>query len=276
LVALLACFCFNQRNWAAKIARSLIKGKRMRYVWWLLVFAVAAMVAPAQARPRDDALAGAFRCAAIADSRIWLDCYYGAAQPVRAALGLSPALSTQLKLAASPPAGGQPRDESVRDEVMSGATGCIRIVSDRPWLDCYYAAASPMRVQLGLLAPQAAPKLPSAPQLAYVPPAARTVPAGPPPMPRNTGLFNGVFNEVKPVVQNVPMKSFTMDRSGAFTATLADGQVWTQIAEDEIYHPARFREAGPNALVTISPSAMHTFLMKVSGSDRAYKVRRIR
>jgi hypothetical protein len=104
LVALLACFCFNQRNWAAKIARSRIKGKRMRHVWWLLVPAVAIVcVRPAQARPRDDALAGAFRCAAIADSRIWLDCYYGAAQPMRAWLGLSPAPQAQLKLLQAQP-----------------------------------------------------------------------------------------------------------------------------------------------------------------------------
>src|SRR5258706_9632722 len=73
------------------------KGKRMRHVWWLFIFAVAAMATPAQARPRDDALAGAFRCASVADSRQWLDCYYGAAQPVRAAFGLSPALSPPLK-----------------------------------------------------------------------------------------------------------------------------------------------------------------------------------
>jgi hypothetical protein len=40
-------------------------------------------------------------------------------------------------------------------------------------------------------------------------------------MPRNTGFFNGMFNEVKPVVQNVPMKSVTMDRSGAFSGVAA-------------------------------------------------------
>ena len=99
-------------------------------------------VAPAQARPRDEALSGAFRCAVIADSGQWLDCYYGAAQPVRAALGLPPALAGQVKLALSPPAGGAPRDEAVRDEVMAGAAGCNRVAGDRPWLDCYYAAAA--------------------------------------------------------------------------------------------------------------------------------------
>src|SRR6478752_5511269 len=103
----------------------------MRPICWLLLPAMLSVAAPAQARPRDDALSGSIRCGVVADSRQWLDCYYGAAQPVRAALGLGSALPAQIKLAASPPAGGQPRDEAVRDEVMSGATGCIRIVNER-------------------------------------------------------------------------------------------------------------------------------------------------
>jgi hypothetical protein len=253
----------------------------MRHFWWLLVPACAALAVPAQARPRDDALSGAFRCAAIADSRQWLDCYYGAAQPVRAALGLSPALAGQLKLAAAPAGGGAPRDEAVRDDVMAGAAGCNRVAGDRPWLDCYYAAAGPMRVQLGLSAPPQIALRPAArpaPQLATVlpsPPRA-TVPSGPPPMPRNTGLLNGVFNDIKPIVRNMPMQSYSLDRKGAFTVTLADGQVWTQSAEDEVYHPAHWREAGPNTLVTISPDALHTFTMTVSGEERIYKVKRVR
>jgi hypothetical protein len=254
--------------------------QRMRHLWWLLVPACAVLVAPAQARPRDDALSGAFRCAAIGDSRQWLDCYYGAAQPVRAALGLSPALADQLKLAAVPPGGGAPRDEAVRDDVMAGAAGCNRVAGDRPWLDCYYAAAAPMRGQLGLFTPLQAAPYPAArpaPQLATVlPPPRAVVPAGPPPMPRNTGLFNGMFNDIKPVVRNMPMQSYSLDRKGAFTVTLADGQVWTQSAEDEIYHPAHWREAGPGTLVTISPDALHTFTMTVSGEERIYKVRRVR
>jgi hypothetical protein len=256
----------------------------MRHVWWLWVLVIAALIGPVQARPRDDALASAFRCAAIGDSRQWLECYYGSAQPVRAALGLAPALAAQLKLAASPPSGGQTRgaarDEAARDEVMSAAAGCIRVAGDRPWLDCYYAAAAPMRVRLGLSAPQAAPRLASAPapQPAYVPPAPPrpVAPAGPPPMPRNTGLLNGIFNDIKPIVRNVPMQSFSMDRNGAFTVTLADGQVWKQSAEDEVYHPARWRKPAPELLVTISPGPMHTFTMMVAGEERIYKVRRAR
>jgi hypothetical protein len=253
----------------------------MPHFGWLLVPASAALIVawavPAQARPRDDALSGAFRCAVIGDSRQWLDCYYGAAQPVRAALGLSPALAGQIKLAAVPPGGGAPRDEAVRDDVMAGAAGCNRVAGDRPWLDCYYAAAAPMRVQLGLSAPsQAAPK--PVPQLATVLPLRPrpAAPSGPPPMPRNTGLLNGVFNDIKPIVRNMPMQSYSLDRNGAFTVTLADGQVWTQSAEDEVYHPAHWREAGPNTLVTISPDALHTFTMTVSGEQRIYKVKRVR
>jgi hypothetical protein len=251
----------------------------MRHLYWALLLGVAVLAAaPAQARPRDDALSGAFRCAVISDSRQWLDCYYGAAQPVRAALGMAAALPGQVKLAMSPPAGGTPRDETVRDDVMAGAAQCNRVAGDRPWLDCYYGAAMPMRSTLGLSVPALAtvkPVLPSPPVMAYAPPPPAK-PAGPPPMPRNTGLLNGVFNNIKPVVRDVPMQSVTFNRNGAFTVTLADGEVWAQAAEDEVYHPARWRDPGPNLLVTIAPDALHTFSMTVSGENRFYKVKRIR
>jgi len=250
----------------------------MRHIWWFLVPALLSLVAPAQARPRDDALSGAIRCGAIADSRQWLDCYYGAAQPMRAALGLAPALAAQVQLAASPPAGGQPRDEAVRAEVVSAAANCMREAGDRPWLDCYYAAATPMRVQLGLSAPQAAirPAPVPAPQLAYVAPAPAppAKPAGPPPMPRKGSLFGGMFGSTKPIVRDMPMQSYVLDKTGAFTITLEDGQVWEQSPEDEAYHPARWHGEASQMLVTISPSAMRTFTMTVDGY--LYKVRRVR
>jgi hypothetical protein len=43
------------------------------------------------------------RCAALTDDRQWLDCYYGAAQPMRAWLGLPPAPQSQLKLLQTQP-----------------------------------------------------------------------------------------------------------------------------------------------------------------------------
>lgn len=52
----------------------------------------------AQAAPRDEVVAGMMRCAVITDDRQWLDCYYGAAQPMRAHLGLSPAPEFQQQI----------------------------------------------------------------------------------------------------------------------------------------------------------------------------------
>lgn len=252
----------------------------MRLVWWFPLLLLLAL--PAAARPRDDALAGAFRCAVIGDARAWLDCYYGAAQPVRAGLGLAPATAAQVKLALAPPAGGAPALVTVRDEVMARAAGCMRVAAERPWLDCYYELAVPMRAQLGLAVPSAGtrPAPPAPPmQLASAPPPpslSRPIPSGPPPMPRGTGLFNGMFNTIKPIVRNVPMQSYSFGKSGAFTVTLVDGQVWAQADEDEVYHPARWRKPAAEMSVTIAPNAMHTFNMTIAGESRFYKVRRIR
>jgi hypothetical protein len=53
---------------------------------------------PALAGPREDSLAGVSRCASLPDDRTFLDCVYGAMQPVRAELGLPPALAAQQRL----------------------------------------------------------------------------------------------------------------------------------------------------------------------------------
>ena len=47
---------------------------------------------------RDDVLAGIQRCQTIQDDRAWLDCTYGAQQPMRAKLGLAPAPAFQQHL----------------------------------------------------------------------------------------------------------------------------------------------------------------------------------
>ena len=248
------------------------------FFWWAVPLLLLA-AEPAAARPRDDAIAGAFRCSVIADSRQWLDCYYGAAQPVRAALGVPPALEAQIRLASAPPGGGTPRDEAVRDDVMSAAANCIRVVGDRAWLDCYYAAATPMRAALGLAVPQgthvAPPPPPPMPQVASaMPPPPK--PSGPPPMPRAGGMFTGLFNEAKPVVRSQAMQSFSFNRHGGFIVTLDDGQVWEQVDEDEVEHPAHWKRQPAEMLVTITPAVMRTFTMTVSGEYGIYKVKRVR
>jgi hypothetical protein len=238
---------------------------------------VALCSLPAQARPRDDAMAAAFRCASVGDSRQWLDCYYGAAQPVRAQLGMTPAPASQVKLNASPP-GGTPQDSALRDDIMAEAARCIRAGSDRPWLDCYYGASQPMRARLGLSALPHAPGAPAQPVIvASAAPVVRAAtPSGPPPMPRNPGLFTGMFHDAAPIVRKAPVKSVTFDRKGAFTLVLTDNQVWKQSEEDAIYHPAKWRGAGTDMLVSIAPSNMNTFNLSVEGSERYYKVHRVR
>ena len=57
----------------------------------------------AWADAREDVVSGLTRCANLTDDRQWLDCYYGAAQPMRAWLGLSPAPQSQLKLLQTQP-----------------------------------------------------------------------------------------------------------------------------------------------------------------------------
>ena len=73
-----------------------------------MIFAVAATsgaLVPglALADAREDVVSGLTRCANLTDDRQWLDCYYGAAQPMRAWLGLSPAPQSQLKLLQTQP-----------------------------------------------------------------------------------------------------------------------------------------------------------------------------
>jgi hypothetical protein len=68
----------------------------MRYAASLLVLAFA--VVPSYGATRDDVYKAFQRCNAMNDNRTWLDCIYGAVQPVRAELGLSAASANQVKL----------------------------------------------------------------------------------------------------------------------------------------------------------------------------------
>jgi hypothetical protein len=95
----------------------------------LLATAILAMFSePAFADTRDDVMAGMQRCRAFPDDRTWLECTYGAQQPMRAKLGLQPAPDYQQRLVppatsamtipppvnASPPMNTAPRPAAVR------------------------------------------------------------------------------------------------------------------------------------------------------------------
>jgi hypothetical protein len=60
--------------------------------------------APAHAEGTRDSVYSAFtRCNQIRDDRQWLDCVYGAAQPMRGELGLPPAPDSQVRLVPAEP-----------------------------------------------------------------------------------------------------------------------------------------------------------------------------
>lgn len=69
----------------------------------LLCSAIALSVTCARADTRDEVLSGIQRCGVIHDDRVWLDCLYGADQPMRAHLGLQPAPEFQQRLVPAGP-----------------------------------------------------------------------------------------------------------------------------------------------------------------------------
>ena len=79
---------------------------------WLVCTLLPAFSFSALAEPtRDSVMDGAARCEGIPDNRVWLDCFYGSAQPMRALLGLVPAPDSQTRLVPGPGAaygGGAP------------------------------------------------------------------------------------------------------------------------------------------------------------------------
>ena len=84
-----------------------------------LLFVLA--VVPAIAGPREDTLAGISRCTALSDDRAFLECIYGAAQPLRARLGLLPALDAQVRLVPPAPA-ALPHDASSHADMPPAIT----------------------------------------------------------------------------------------------------------------------------------------------------------
>ena len=206
----------------------------------------------AQARPRDDVMAQLFHCNGIGSDRQWLDCYYGAAQPARAGLGLTPALPAQVQLAQSVPAAAAPVQPSiVRNRVVAVAGGCYDQDGDRDWLDCYYQAALPMREQLGLAIPMG--------QRVASPDNRQGF--------QQASIASGARNETS------RMANYSFDAQRIFTVTLENGQVWKQIDGDS--RAASWTKPPSAYLVTIRAGMSGSFILTVRNEDRVYRVHRI-
>lgn len=220
----------------------------LRLVLLALVLAISAP-ALAQARTRDDVMAGAFRCATVPDGHQWLNCYYGAAQPLRAQLALPAATASQLTLAAAPPAGTVSRDEArARDEVMSLAFHCTSVDDDRQWLDCYYGAAQPMRARLNL---PPAPQAPPSP----VPSPVRVAPQ------QTADLITDRLADYK------------FGPTGTFTLTLANGQVWKQDVGDIAFAKLTLRAS--DYVVTIRRGFLGAHNITIKGVPGLFRAQRI-
>jgi hypothetical protein len=177
---------------------------------WVLLFLVLGTSAEAQVDARADVQAAELRCASITDNRAWLDCYYGAAQPMRQLLGLAPAPVEQTRLV--PPSGP-----------ASAVSATVKT--------------------------QTASK----------------------------GWFQSVFgsNRSPDSVVTARLDSYVFDQHRVFTVSLANGQVWRQLAEDD--NRAHWHAPAIQYNVMIRPDGAGAFLLTLVGSDEheVYKVRRV-
>jgi len=266
------------------------------------------------------------RCSGVAEQRAYLDCYYAAVEPLRTDLGLAVAPQSAAFAATFAPGGVAPSSTptpqafAVREQVLLRLTRCSSIGDTRQYLDCYYAAAQPLRAALSLPpAPQAVTYAPlfslaqmAPPAAAYAPPVdnrpslvpqtayamARRDPVAPrvagdqgatklPWLGAILGLkatkvppeeFGLRTARTKPGAVNVDhiadriAKVETDEDSGSFTLTLENGQVWKQVLNDD--HRQRWRKDMRGTLVTISYGAGQTFNANL-GDSNLYKVERV-
>ena len=107
--------------------------------------ALLALTAPASAGPREDTLAGISRCAALPDDRSFLDCVYGASQPMRSRLGLPPASEAQQRLvppayaaSSAPPSAPRVAARLAVPKDNTGVLGNVLGANTTPgWLETY-------------------------------------------------------------------------------------------------------------------------------------------
>jgi hypothetical protein len=193
----------------------------------LLVF--PALAQPALAAPRDDVKSGSLRCDGIADDRAWLDCYYGAAQPMRARLGLPPAPNSQQALVPPPQPGSQ-----------------------------------------GAPPPQGAPPSQGAPPPLGAPRPAAAFQLNNTDRSGQPGFFGRLFtHSLEKAEPPARMKSYSFDKAGYFTVTLANGEVWKQSTVDAVQ--AKWRNPPGSYVATIQPGSK----MDINGHE-TYQVERIR
>ena len=187
----------------------------------LLFAGLLTISAPAMADPaRDDVMTNLQRCAGFTDNRVWLNCYYGAAQPMRASLGLTPAPDAQVSLVGTAPVPAPPPMNATASTAQSSG-------SSGGWFS-------------GV-----------------------------------TGMFNTSSVPADSDFSAGAMKlvSYSYGKDGLFTATLADGEVWTQSPYDDLR--AHWSGQAANYTVMVSADMLGSHTMRVKG-DHDYRVIRVK
>ena len=139
---------------------------------------------------------------------------------------------------------------------MAGIARCGRQFEDRAWLDCVYGAVQPVRAKLGL------PPAPAFQQRLATDSAAPTPADAAAPVRSSDGRWS-------------PLGAYSFDRHGMFTATLSDGTVWQQNADDVNY--AHWNGAAKQYIVSVGGGLFgNSGTLDVRNDGTEYGVHRIR
>jgi hypothetical protein len=179
---------------------------------------------------------------------------------------MQPAPQSQVQLSQNPPVSSAGTDLNERYQATADALRCSRTAADHAWLDCYYAAVQPVRGLLGLTpAPQAplASAYPTTPAPSTPEPTARLA----------TTPVSGMPQLVTHFPLTVRMASYSFNRFGMFTITLANGQRWRQESGDTNF--ARWDRPANHYFVQITRGALRSLNLRVTGSAVAFKVEQI-
>jgi hypothetical protein len=91
----------SDQGWSGKLERIFICRVNMRQILALGAIFFVTSSYSVRADTRSDIMNAFNRCAVFSDDRTWLNCIYGAVQPMRSQLGLPPAPASQTNLVPS-------------------------------------------------------------------------------------------------------------------------------------------------------------------------------
>jgi hypothetical protein len=202
----------------------------------LLCGATILGVTSAQADTRDDVLSGIARCGVVHDDRTWLDCLYGAEQPMRAHLGLPAAPEFQQRLV---------------------PTGPVMPVSSMP-VSSMPASSVPVSSVPVSSVPASMPAAPA--------PGVATRPA-----PRKKPSFWDTLLGNNPPIAVSRMSSYRFDKSGAFIVTLENGQRWHQV-DVEGGTAATWLRPASTYKVTVSQGSFGSYMLHTDDNPHVYRV----